>query len=86
MPSLISVATAAWSGVLFVVAGNPDDRRCFSVDMNTLEVEERFRWGDLPGYGPSSVSADNRWGVTSEHAIFLTEDFLGSHPVQMSVK
>jgi hypothetical protein len=64
---VVCVANAAYSGVLFVVAGVGDARRLLCVDMNTMEVEERFAWrNDLPAGGIMSVSRDQRWGIASK--------------------
>ena len=60
---MYGVATAAWSGVLFVSIGRGRDARMVRIDLNTLEREELFRWGDIPGETIYTVTADQRHGV-----------------------
>jgi hypothetical protein len=77
---MVGLANAAWSGVLFVIAGKGAGRRLLRVDMNTLDVEERFAWGDLPVSGLSSVSGDNRWGATAKQ---LDERTFGIYKIDL---
>jgi hypothetical protein len=64
-----AVANAAWSGVLFITIGKGSDARLVRHDLNTLEREELFRWGDIPCQGISSVSGDNRYGIGSARTV-----------------
>lgn len=57
------VCCHAWSGVLFVTVGTGRDARLVKFDLNTLEREDLFTWGDLPGGGLGGISADHRTGL-----------------------
>ncbi len=57
------VCCHAWSGVLYVTMGRDQQKRLVKIDLNTLEREELFPWGDLPGSGLGAISADQRTGL-----------------------
>lgn len=61
------VAGAAWSGVLFVSAGDGSSRHLVRFDLNTLEGEDLFSLDGFPPDGISTVSADHRFGLGSAH-------------------
>jgi len=58
------IATASWSGMLFAARERPGSTQLLRFDLNTLEREELFDWGDLPRFGLQTISADGRWGLT----------------------
>lgn len=45
--------------------GGEKDKRLVRFDLNILESEELFAWGDCPAPGLASVSGDQRFGLSS---------------------
>jgi len=62
---VLAIATSSWSGQLIVLRQDGSRRIVVRFDLNTLESEEIFDWGDLPGGGFHSISPDGRWGLAS---------------------
>lgn len=62
LPNVHSVATSAWSGMLYVVAGEKY-KRLFCLDLNSMALEERYEWTCDPAGHLHSVSPDYRFGI-----------------------
>jgi hypothetical protein len=57
------VACAAYTGHIYATVREGDRKRVVHFDLNTLEREELFEWGDNPGDHLYSVSPDGRYGL-----------------------
>jgi hypothetical protein len=60
-----ALATSSWSGQIYAVRVRDNQRVLWRFDLNTLESEELFDWGALPGNGFQTISPDGRWGLAA---------------------
>ena len=63
--SIMAIANAAYSGVVFAAVGVGEQKKLVRFDLNTLQSEELFAWNTIPGSGLLTVSGDNCFGLAS---------------------